>query len=138
MSDLIRFGISLNKDLLNKFDKLIRAKRYSNRSEAIRDLIRESLVKEEWEKDEDVVGILTIVFDHHKRMLTKEITEYQHKHLKSVLSSLHIHLDHDNCLEIIVIRDKSSKIKEFSDKMIALKGVKLGRLVTASTGEFLK
>ena len=137
MSDIIRFGVSLEKELLEKFDILIKKKKYSNRSEAIRDLIRENLVKREWVEGKEVAGAITLVFDHHKRDLVNNLTDIQHDFHTLIISSQHIHLDHDNCLEIIVVRGKPTEVRELADKLRATKGVKYGSLSIATTGKEL-
>jgi len=137
MSDIIRFGVSLEKELLEKFDKLIKEKKYSNRSQAIRDLIRENLVKKEWIEGKEVAGAITLVFDHHKRELMNTLTDIQHDFYQLIISSQHIHLDHDNCLEIIVVRGKPREVKKLADKLRATKGVKYGSLSIATTGKGL-
>jgi len=137
MSDIIRFGVSLEKELLEKFDRLIKEKKYSNRSEAIRDLIRENLVKREWTEGKEVAGSITLVFDHHKRELMNTLTDIQHDFYQLIISSQHVHLDHDNCLEIIVVRGKPRGVKELADKLRATKGVKYGALSIATTGKEL-
>jgi CopG family nickel-responsive transcriptional regulator len=137
MSDIIRFGVSLEKELLEKFDILIKEKKYPNRSEAIRDLIRENLVKREWVEGKEVAGAITLVFDHHKRDLVNILTDIQHDFHKLIISSQHIHLDHDNCLEIIVVRGKPTEVRELADKLRASKGVKYGALSIATTGKEL-
>jgi len=137
MSDIIRFGVSLEKELLEKFDILIKKKKYSNRSEAIRDLIRENLVKREWVEGKEVAGAITLVFDHHKRELVNILTDIQHDFHQLIISSQHIHLDHDNCLEIIVVRGTPTEVRELADKLRATKGVKYGSLSIATTGKEL-
>jgi len=121
MSDIIRFGVSLEKELLEKFDILIKEKKYPNRSEAIRDLIRENLVKREWIEGKEVAGAITLVFDHHRRELVNNLTDVQHDFHQLIISSQHIHLDHDNCLEIIVVRGKPTEVRELADKLRATK-----------------
>ena len=137
MSGLIRFGISLEKELLTKFDKHIRAKNYRNRSEAIRDLIREELVKAEWLKGDEVTGAITLVYDHHKRELVNKLTDIQHDFCESIVSSQHIHLDHSNCLEIIVIKGKPKEVKKLANMLKSTKGVKFSTLTAATTGKGL-
>jgi len=137
MSDIIRFGVSLEKELLEKFDKLSKEKQYPNRSEAIRDLIREELVKREWIEGREVAGSITLVFDHHKRELMDTLTDIQHDFYQQIISSQHVHLDHDNCLEIIVVRGKPRGVKKLADKLRATKGVKYGALSIATTGKEL-
>ena len=137
MSEIVRFGVSLEKELLKKFDMLIKEKKYSNRSEAIRDLIRGNLVKREWVEGKEVAGAITLVFDHHKRDLVNILTDIQHDFHTLIISSQHIHLDHDNCLEIIVVRGKPKEVRELADKLRATKGVKYGSLSIATTGKEL-
>lgn len=137
MSKIVRFGVSLEKELLEKFDKLIKEKKYPNRSEAIRDLIRENLVKKEWTEGKEVAGAITLVFDHHKRELVNTLTDIQHDFHQLIISSQHIHLDHDNCLEIIVVRGKPIEVRGLADKLKSTKGVKYGSLSIATTGKEL-
>jgi len=137
MSEIVRFGVSLEKELLEKFDRLIKEKKYPNRSEAIRDLIRENLVKREWVEGKEVAGAITLVFDHHKRDLVNILTDIQHDFHQLIISSQHIHLDHDNCLEIIVVRGKPIDVRVLADKLKATKGVKYGSLSIATTGKEL-
>jgi len=136
---IFRFGISLEKLLLERFDSLIRKKGCANRSEAIRDLIRDSLVSEEWESaTTETVGTITIVFSHDTRELTDTLTDMQHHYYDSIVSSMHIHIDEHNCLEVIVVKGKSGEIKAIGDKLIGTKGVKHGKLSLATTGKHLK
>ena len=137
MKELIRFGVSISSGLLDKFDELIEAKGYVNRSEAIRDLIRDYLVEHEWEKDAETMGAVTLVYDHHMRELTESLTALQHDFHSSVISSMHVHVDEHNCLEVIVIRGKGSKVKEIADRLISTKGVKHGKLTMTTTGKGL-
>ncbi len=136
---VIRFGVSLDKVLLDRFDGLIGKKGYSNRSEAIRDLIRDSLVMEEWESAaSETVGSITIVYSHETRELTDTLTDLQHRYHKAIISSMHIHLDEHNCLEVIVVKGKSGDIKAIADRLIGTKGVKHGKLSVTTTGKRLK
>ncbi|UCC39761.1 MAG: nickel-responsive transcriptional regulator NikR [Candidatus Aminicenantes bacterium] len=136
MAKLIRFGVSLGAELLGKFDSLIRARGYKSRSEAIRDLIREQLVSEEWrEEKKETVGILGLVYNHEERELTKKLTRLQHKYLDLVISSTHIHLDKHNCLEVIVLKGKSYLIKNISDELLSTGSVKHGKLLMTTTGK---
>lgn len=137
MSELIRFGVSLEKNLLRDFDKLIKNKEYSNRSEAIRDLIRDSLVKEEWKKGEEVAGAISIVYDHHKRELMDLLVDIQHGYQDMIIASQHAHLDHHNCLEVIIVRGKSDSIRGLADRLRAVKGVKHGSLTLTTLGREL-
>ncbi|MBN2282197.1 MAG: nickel-responsive transcriptional regulator NikR [Candidatus Marinimicrobia bacterium] len=129
-----RFGVSLPDELLEKFDLSIKEKGYANRSEALRDLIRDSLLKDQINSDAIVAGTLTLVFDHHTPDLSRKLDEIQHNHHGSVLSKLHIHLDHHNCLEVAVLKGKCSEIRKLADLMVALRGVKHGKLTFTLTG----
>ena len=111
MSDLIRFGVSLEKELLEKFDSKIKKENYSNRSNAIADLIRENLIEQEWSEDKVVAGVINIVYDHNKRDLVNNLTNIQHEHQDLIISSQHIHLDHSFCFEIVVVKGKPSELK---------------------------
>ncbi len=134
-----RFGISLDATLLKDFDSLIAKKGYVNRSEAIRDLIRDSLVKEEWEDvDRETVGTITIVYSHNTGELVDVLTDLQHNFYTSIISSLHIHLDGHNCLEVLVTKGKAKDVKKIADKLIGTKGVKHGKLSLTTTGKYLK
>jgi CopG family transcriptional regulator, nickel-responsive regulator len=139
MSSLSRIGVAIDSDLLEKFDALIQQRGYSNRSEAFRDLIRDELVEKTWESpDSHVVGTVTLVYDHHVRMLNEKLTGIQHDHHHSILSTLHVHLDHDNCLEVLVMRGKSAAVRKIADTLISTKGVKHGRLTITTSGAGLK
>ncbi len=137
MSGLSRIGVAIDTELLEKFDRLIAERNYTNRSEAFRDLIRDELVEKLWESPEsDVVGTVTLVYDHHVRMLNEKLTDIQHDHHRLILSTLHVHLDHDNCLEVLVVRGRSSDVRRVADTLISTKGVKHGRLsITTSPAE---
>jgi CopG family nickel-responsive transcriptional regulator len=137
MKELVRFGVSLDSDLLDNFDDLIARKGYTNRSEAIRDLIRDNLVVQEWDADKETVGTVTIVYDHHVRALTDKLTSIQHDYQHLIVSGMHVHLDHDHCLEVLVVRGKGSEIKQVADTLIGTKGVKHGKLATTTTGKAL-
>jgi CopG family transcriptional regulator, nickel-responsive regulator len=137
MSQLIRFGISLDKELLSRFDQRRRSKKYFNRSEAIRDLIREDLVKAEWLDDKEVAGAITLIYDHHQRELVNKLMDIQHDFGGLIISSQHIHLDHDNCLEIIAVQGPSGKARELADSLKSVKGVKHGTLSMSTTGKGL-
>jgi CopG family transcriptional regulator, nickel-responsive regulator len=138
MGETVRFGISIDDKLLKSFDLLIEEKGYLNRSEAIRDLIRASLVETTWEKgDEETVGTVTLVYNHHVRDLSDKLTEQQHSHHDQIVSSLHVHLDAHNCLEVLVVRGKAREVKKIADELIGVKGVKHGKLVMTTAGEEL-
>jgi CopG family nickel-responsive transcriptional regulator len=138
MEKVTRFGVSIDTILLRRFDKLIKKLGYRSRSEAFRDLIRERLVSEEW-KDEkkETVGILGLVFSHDTRELTEILTRIQHKYLDVIVSSTHIHLDHHNCLEVIILKGRSRMIQKISDTLLATKNVKHGQLITTTTGKHI-
>jgi len=104
MSEVFRFGISLPKDLIDKFDKFIKEKNYTNRSKAVGDLIRQELIEREWREGKEIAGAITLIYNHHKRELLNKITDVQHDFQKVIISTQHIHLDHNNCLEIVAIK----------------------------------
>ncbi len=136
MTKMVRFGISMKKSLLKNFDRLIAERGYRNRSEAIRDLIRESLVRAEWSlSNKETIGTITIVYSHEVRELTKTITSLQHKYYKQILSTTHIHLDPHNCLEVLIVKGKGKEIKKIADRLLSTRGVKHGKLVTTTTGK---
>lgn len=138
MDNLIRTGISLEDELLRTFDEVISRKGYRNRSEAIRDLIRDHLVSEEADKNKVIVGTLTIVYDHHRPNLTEKLIDAQHRAGGKVLATTHVHLDQHNCLEVLIMKGRSGTIREFADRILSLRGVKHGRLVITSTGKDLQ
>lgn len=135
MPAIVRFGVSLDKELLAEFDRRIKNKNYTNRSEAIRDLIRQELVKKEWEEGKEVAGAITITYDHHKRELLDKITDIQHDLQKIIISTQHIHLDHNNCLEIVAVKGKPKEVQKLADTLKSIKGVKHGTLSMSSTGK---
>jgi CopG family nickel-responsive transcriptional regulator len=138
MSELSRIGVAIDSDLLAKFDQLIAQRGYTNRSEAFRDLIRDELVEKQWEEPaSQVVGTVTLVYDHHVRLLSEKLTDMQHDHFHHVLSTLHVHLDHDNCLEVLVVRGPAATVRKLADALIATKGVKHGRLTMTTMGSEL-
>ncbi len=135
MNALVRFGVSLDSDLLDSFDDLITRKGYSNRSEAIRDLIRDNLVEREWNENEETVGTVTIIYDHHVRALTDKLTSIQHDYQHLIVSAMHVHLDHEHCLEVLVVRGRGSEVRKVADILIGTKGVKHGKLAMTTTGK---
>jgi len=138
MGETVRFGISIDDELLDRFDTLVNEKGYANRSEAIRDLIRDALVEQTWEEGtEETVGTVTLVYNHHVRDLSDRLTEQQHHHHHEIVSALHIHLDAHNCLEVLVVRGKAAVVKKIADELIGVKGVKHGKLVMTTTGSAL-
>jgi CopG family nickel-responsive transcriptional regulator len=136
---ITRFGISLDSELLDGFDSLIAKKGYSNRSEAIRDLIRDTIVKEEWEEGkEETAGTITLVYSHETRELSDTLTELQHRYHSLIVSTMHIHLDAHNCLEVLVVKGKGKDIRKIADKLTGTRGVKHGKLTLATTGKHIK
>ena len=136
MSELVRFGVSIENPLLEQFDRLIQERKYTTRSEAIRDLIRNELVHEEWKNlDAESVGTITIIYDHHVRELNSILTSVQHEYNNQIISTMHVHLDHDNCLEVLAVKGKTRIIKQIADNIISIKGVKHGKLVTTTSGK---
>ena len=134
MSHIERVGVSLEKELLGAYDKLISAQGYQSRSEAIRDLIRLQLSSSRLQNDKaEAVAAVVLVYDHHATALMERLTELQHSHLLQTISSLHVHLDHHDCLEVIVLRGKVGEINKMGEKLISIKGVKLGRLNLLAT-----
>ena len=136
---LTRFGISLDDELLARFDKMVDEKSYTNRSEAIRDLIRNALIEREWEKEEgEKVGTITLIFDHHVHELTERLTDIKHGHNDEIISAMHVHLDHDNCLEVLAVKGEGKRIRAIADGLIGVRGVKHGKLVTTTSGKNLR
>lgn len=134
MTGLTRFGVSLEKQLLRKFDERLKEKGYSNRSEGIRDLIREELVRQEWKEGKEVTGAITLVYNHHRRDLLNRLMDIQHDYHDNILSTQHIHLDEDNCLEIVVVKGKPIKMEELYGKLKSAKGIKHTGFAMATTG----
>ena len=138
MAETTRFGVSLDGALLDQFDRMIRRKGYTNRSEAIRDLIREGLVREQWELGtEEAVGTLTLVYNHEVRELADRLTDLQHAHFQSIVSTLHVHLDSHHCLEVLVLRGKADALKTIADRLIGTRGVKHGTFSATAEGRVL-
>ncbi|MFH0827604.1 MAG: nickel-responsive transcriptional regulator NikR [Candidatus Omnitrophota bacterium] len=137
MSELVRFGISLNGELSHKFDARLKKKGYSNRSEAIRDLIRQDLVEQEWRDGCEVAGAITLIYDHHKRELVNKLMDIQHEFGDLIISSQHVHLDHNNCLEIIAVKGSPKEAQKLGDSLKSVKGVKHETLSMATTGKEL-
>jgi CopG family transcriptional regulator, nickel-responsive regulator len=133
MSELCRIGISVDSDLLERFDAFIGAQGYTNRSEAFRDLVRDRLIRQTVQSpQEEVVGTITLVYDHHVRLLPEKLTELQHDHQRVIVSSLHVHLDHDNCLEVLVVRGKSGEVRKLANLLTSPRGVKHGQLTVTT------
>ena len=134
---LKRFSISLDEILSSQFDEYIRLRGYSNRSEAVRDLIRKVLISEEWEQDSEVVGVITLVYNHHQSQLQEKITELQHDYYHQITSTTHVHMDNHNCLEVTIAKGRASQVQDLAERLIALRGVKDGNLTMSSTGGHL-
>jgi CopG family nickel-responsive transcriptional regulator len=133
-----RFSVSLPASLARELDRMAREKGYTNRSLAVADMIRAHLVEHRQQKgDAEIAGSITLVYDHHRHHLQDLLTDLQHDHRGAIISSLHAHLDHDNCLEVLAVRGKAGEIKKLADEMIAAKGVKHGKLTITSTGKDL-
>ena len=133
--ELKRFGVSMEPELLEIFDSYLNKRKYKNRSEAIRDLIRKSLVEEEWDHNRETVGAVILIYDHHTTGLSQKLNNIQHDFPGKVITSMHIHLDHHNCLEVIVARGKAKSVKALSNDLIAQRGVKYGALTGATTAK---
>lgn len=138
MPNVVRFSASLDADLLERFDQATERRGYSNRSEALRDLIRDALVREEWQGDAEIVGTVTLVYDHHTRELADRLTRTQHDHHDIILSAMHVHLDHDNCLEVIAVQGRASVVQAVADALVGTRGVKHGKLTATTTGRTLR
>lgn len=138
MSKIVRFTTSLDADLMSRFEEVTAHRGYSNRSEAMRDLIRDALVREEWEADAEIVGTVTLVYDHHTRELADRLTRTQHDHHDVILSTMHVHLDHDNCLEVIAVKGRASIVQAVADNLVGTRGVKHGKLSATTTGKRLR
>ncbi len=138
MAQLSRTGVSLDEDLLKEFDQLITRRGYENRSEAIRDLIREALLADNVTSNKPVVGTLTLVYDHHVPNLSQKLTEAQHTAGAMILAATHVHLDHNYCLEVIIMKGRSAALQDLANRMLAMRGVELGKLVLTTSGKDLK
>jgi len=137
-TNVTRFGVSIQDKLLVRFDEMIEKRGYTNRSEAIRDLIRDAIVDEDLSnQDDEAVGSVTLVYDHHTRALSEKLTGHQHSHHNEIISALHVHLDNHHCLEIVVVKGKIKKIKKMADGLIGTKGVKHGKLMLTTSGKNL-
>jgi CopG family transcriptional regulator, nickel-responsive regulator len=133
-----RFGVSLSRSLLKELDRMVQKKGYRNRSLALSDMIRDQLVAYQQEvEDRSMVGTITLVYDHHHSHVQEKLTDLQHRHLETIVSTLHVHLDHDHCLEVLVVRGKASAVREVADHLIGARGVKHGKLTLTTTGKDL-
>lgn len=130
MAKLTRFGVAMDKELLECFDRFLAGKGYQNRSEAIRDLVRNALIQEAWEQAKgEVIAIIALIYDHEVRGLSDRLTDIQHHSLPLLISTLHVHLDERHCLEVIVVRGKAEPVREFAHRLLAIKGILHGGIV---------
>ncbi|MFA5092924.1 MAG: nickel-responsive transcriptional regulator NikR [Candidatus Omnitrophota bacterium] len=132
---LVRFGVSIEKELLSRFDGFIKDKKYTNRSEAFRDLIRQELIQKQWQGNQEIAGAITLIYNHHKRELVNKLMDIQHDFGKIIISAQHIHLDHDNCLEIIAVKGNPKEAQRLADSLKSVKGVKHGTLSMSTAGK---
>jgi len=137
MSKLIRFGVSMEESLIKKFDEYISKRNYSNRSEAIRDIIRKSLVENEWNLNGEVACGIALVYDHHKRELVNRLLDVQHDYSDIIISTQHVHLDHNNCLEIVAVKGNAKRVEKLANKLSSMKGVKHCSIAKTATGSVL-
>lgn len=137
MSELVRFGVALERKVLKEFDRYLRKRKYPTRSKAIGDLIRAELITEQWQNDQMVTGVIALVYDHHRRDLVNRLLDIQHDEHDLIISSQHVHLDDTNCLEIIVAKGKAPRVEKLAYLLKGTKGVKFGTLIRASTGREL-
>ncbi len=138
MTGRSRFGVSLDRRLLSALDQWLRRKGFANRSQAIAELIRDALVREEWRTEKGaVVGTVTLVYDPTHHVLSHTLTKTQHTHHDAIISAQHIHLDEHNCLEVIVLKGPSQDVKELADQLRSLKGVKHGQFIMTTSGSSL-
>ncbi|MGH8128200.1 MAG: nickel-responsive transcriptional regulator NikR [Gammaproteobacteria bacterium] len=134
MSQTVCFAVSLDEKLLAQFDQALGEQRYATRSEAVRDLIRDHLVQDAWDEKEETIGTITLVYDHHVRALSKKLTDIQHQYHPLILSTMHLHIDPDHCLEVIAVQGRGRDIRAVSDGLISVKGVQHGRLTATTAG----
>lgn len=134
MSDLIRTSLSIEKPLFDQLEKLVKKRGYGNRSEFIRDIVRDLLVQGEWDKNEEVLGTITLVYDHHQRQLSEKLIDLQHQHHTAVLVTTHVHLSHDLCAEVVLVRGRANLVRQLADDMHQQKGVLHAELSMTSTG----
>ncbi len=135
MQKVVRFGVSIEESLLKKFDHFIKEKAYTNRSEAIRSLIRQNLIEKEWREKGVVAGGIALVYNHHKRELVNKLMDIQHDFPHIVISTQHIHLDHENCLEIVVVKGEAVEVEKLANRLGSIKGVKHSVLAKTTTGK---
>ncbi|MGB9603364.1 MAG: nickel-responsive transcriptional regulator NikR [Verrucomicrobiia bacterium] len=131
-----RFSVSISANLLEQFDEIVRKKKSVNRSQAIADIISDAIVEYKMESgEEEMAGTITLVYDHHKPHVQENLTNIQHDYHQYIISTLHVHLDHHNCLEVLVVKGKASVLKQIAEILIASKGVKHGKLTITTTGK---
>jgi CopG family transcriptional regulator, nickel-responsive regulator len=136
MKKLVRFGVSMENDLLHEFDHLITRKGYTNRSEAVRDIVREKLVEENTQNPTGFVyGALVFLYDHHKRELEKSLSNLQHDYFENIISTSHVHVDHDHCMEVVLLKGKVQTLKAIAEKILSFKGVKHGKLTLTAAAQ---
>lgn len=138
MAQLVRFGVSLDRDLLQRFDRILKEKNYTSRSKAFGDLIRQELIQKQWREGQEIAGAITLIYDHHKRELINKLMDIQHDFGKIIISAQHIHLDHNNCLEIIAVKGSPKEASRLADSLRSVKGVKHGTLSMSTTGYGIK
>ena len=137
MEQLVRFSVSMEEGLLHQFDHLIEQKGYTNRSEAVRDIVRDTLVEESVKTPGSIVyGALVFIYDHHKRELEKSLSNLQHDYYENIISTSHVHVDHDHCMEVVLLKGKAVGLKAIAEKLLSFKGVKHGKLTMTTTGEY--
>ena len=137
MADLTRLSFSLEKPLLQRLEKLLQASRYANRSEFIRDMIRQQLVGRQWHDDREILGTITLLYNHHLHKLSEKLTDLQHHHHQNILVSTHVHLDENLCAEVLLVKGRASRISQLADLLRQQKGVLHAALSISSTGKSL-
>jgi CopG family nickel-responsive transcriptional regulator len=138
MAETARVSLSIDQPLLDKLERMVRASRYTNRSEFVRDMIREQIVQREWEGDGEALGTITMVYDHHQRGLSDKLTDLQHHHHREILVTTHVHLDPHLCAEVLLVRGRASQIRQVADELRQQRGVLHAALAISSTGKRLK
>ncbi len=133
MSQLVRFGVAMERELLEAFDTRIARRGYENRSEALRDLVRADLVKEAWEQGDEAVATISLVYDHHVHELTERLNAIQHDHAHLIVSALHVHVDHARCLEVVVVRGPAAELRRLGERLLGARGVLSGEITAAAS-----
>jgi CopG family nickel-responsive transcriptional regulator len=132
-----RFGVSLESELLEALDDYVKENNFPNRSQAIRQLIERNLVEKKWQCNHRVAGAITLVFDHHRRELGRKIADIQHEYFREIMAVQHFHLSHETCMEIVAVKGQAHRLTELSDKLIALKGIRHGKLTMSKSDELI-